>query len=346
MLEYKINRFIKLRLEKGKTIIYINNKPFKQCKYVLIKKRVNDLKDLLEIESIDDLAQQSIDDLTVDLEHSLERAEEGIINIPIEDRFWVHCSNLQVWAENNYNTRLIHSNLAFPLLKRLTEVGDFKAANLFKFEILKRFIDGSDITREFLIEEKYLDHLGEEEFRSVLPIKELSKLEKLEKDLKVSFSFAKDLYYIAGIDGVEPDNLYYYDKLKKANIVALRIYKPDMKRIPEIITDLKELKYLTLSHNDSEHLPKFIGDLKKLKCLDLACNNLETIPESFKYLDSLKELDLWANNFKEVPEVLMVIKSLERIYLRGNPINDFPDRIGKLKKKKDNNYTIDLSNRE
>jgi len=338
MLEYKVNRFIKLRLENGKTSIYINSELFKQCKYVLMSKRVNNLKDLLEIESVDDLAQKSIDDLAEDLEHSLERTEEDIIDIPIEDRFWVHCSNLQVWAENNYDTRLIHSNLAFPLLKKLTEVGDFKAANVFKFEILKRFINGSDTTREFLKEDKYLDHLGEEEFRSVLPIKELSKLEKLEKDLQISFSFAKDLEYITGIDGIEPDNLYYYDKFENANIVGLRIYKTGMKRIPEIISDFKEIKYLTLSHNDSEHLPKSIGDLKKLKCLDLACNNLEAIPESFKDLDSLKELDLWANNFKEVPKVLMNIKSLERIYLRGNPINDVLDKIGKLKKKEDKNY--------
>jgi hypothetical protein len=49
---------------------------------------------------------------------------ETSTNIPPEIRFWAHCSNLETWGENNYDTRLIHSNLAFPLLKKLTEAGD------------------------------------------------------------------------------------------------------------------------------------------------------------------------------------------------------------------------------
>lgn len=54
-----------------------------------------------------------------------------LLNIPVEKinfldeiEFWGHCSNLQVWAENNYDTRLLHRNLSSPLLKQLSDLGD------------------------------------------------------------------------------------------------------------------------------------------------------------------------------------------------------------------------------
>ena len=56
MKEFIINNYIKLKLENGKTNIYVNNKLFRQCKYVLIRKSVNELEDLLILESIDELA--------------------------------------------------------------------------------------------------------------------------------------------------------------------------------------------------------------------------------------------------------------------------------------------------
>ena len=32
-----------------------------------------------------------------------------------------NCSNLQAWVENKYDLRIIHTNLGFPLLKKLAE---------------------------------------------------------------------------------------------------------------------------------------------------------------------------------------------------------------------------------
>ncbi len=218
---------------------------------------------------------RSIDEASEKLENSIEKKETREFNIPPETEFWAHCSNLQAWVENNYDTQLLHNNLAFPLLKRLTAAGDPKALNVFKFEILKRFIEGSDNTREFLNEQKYIDYLSEEEFRSALNIKELSTLEKLEKNLQVGFTFAKNLEYITGIDGIKRDNLYYYDKFNDANITGLRIFKEGLKKIPEMIAHFKKLKYLVLSHNLSESLPDSIGSLNKLELLDLSSNNFE-----------------------------------------------------------------------
>ena len=44
---------------------------------------------------------------------------------------------MQVWAEHNYYTRLLHRDITFPLLKKLTEGGDPLARKVFKEEIAK-----------------------------------------------------------------------------------------------------------------------------------------------------------------------------------------------------------------
>ncbi|HDZ18267.1 hypothetical protein LCGC14_0736600 [marine sediment metagenome] len=69
-----------------------------------------------------------------------------------------------MWAELESNTRLLHSNLAFPLLKKLTEVGDPLAKRVFKEEIAKRLESGYWPVIEFLKNEKYIDLLSREEF--------------------------------------------------------------------------------------------------------------------------------------------------------------------------------------
>ena len=106
----------------------------------------------------------------MELDHSL---------ISPETEFWGHCSNLQAWYESNYDTRILHRNLAFPLLKRLTEEGDTVAKKVFKEEIAKRLETGHPNVVLYLIEEEYLEVLNWEEFYSVIEnprfLKNLSK---------------------------------------------------------------------------------------------------------------------------------------------------------------------------
>lgn len=61
MKEFKVNDFITLRLEDGLTNIYMNGELFDQCVSVITRKKVSETKDLLEIESVDELAEHSID---------------------------------------------------------------------------------------------------------------------------------------------------------------------------------------------------------------------------------------------------------------------------------------------
>lgn len=157
MKDFVVNEYITLRLDSDKTNIYIENKIFNQCKYILLQDlRLDEIGDYVRLfDSVDEQAEM--------LDHSLERPEAKAIRISPRDEFWAHCSNLQIWAENNYDTRLLHSNLAFPLLKELSRHGDLKAQFIFREEIVKRFSSGYLPIALFLILGGYLDSLKESE---------------------------------------------------------------------------------------------------------------------------------------------------------------------------------------
>ncbi len=158
--EFQVNRYITLRLENEETVVYVNDEKFIQCKYLLLNIPKEKIEEYENIESIDEVAEN--------LDKSLEY--ENMINFyfPPELEFWGHCSNLQVWVENDYNSCLLHRNLAFPLLKKLTELGDPLARIVFKEEIAKRFSSGFQSVITYLVEENYLYYLNPEEINCLL----------------------------------------------------------------------------------------------------------------------------------------------------------------------------------
>jgi len=134
MNEFKINEFITLKLENEETNIYIKDQLFNQCKNLLLNIPAENVSSLNEIKSIDEAAEKL---------GWTEDGQMGITegySITPETEFWAHCSNLQLWVESNYNSNLIHSNLAFPLLKELVEVADPITKRVFKEEIAKKFL--------------------------------------------------------------------------------------------------------------------------------------------------------------------------------------------------------------
>ncbi len=76
--------------------------------------------------------------------------------------------NLQAWAENNYDTRLLHRNLAFPLLKRLVDVGDPNARICFAEEIARRAESGYLPVIQFLVMGDYFDYLPPDYINSLV----------------------------------------------------------------------------------------------------------------------------------------------------------------------------------
>jgi len=181
MKEFEINDLLKLKLEDNKTLIYVNNVKIIQCKYLLLNE-LNSVNRNSEVSS----EKLSIDTQSKNLNHSLELVDEEEQNIPPEVEFWAHSSNLQAWYEHSYNTQLLHSNLAFPLLRKLTQAGDKSAEQVFRKEIIKRFREGNLNVMVFLIIEGYLDELSIEDSDDLYQELDLETYKTLQKHLRES----------------------------------------------------------------------------------------------------------------------------------------------------------------
>jgi len=344
--QFKVNDHITLKLKKKKTIVYIDGEEFQQCKYLLLTFPVRKIDLLDEVKSIDDAAEM--------LDKSLERRQEGNgvlqrkSKIPPEMEFWAHCSNLQAWAENDYDTRLLHSNLAFPLLKALTRVGDGKAKKIFKEEIVERYNSGCKNVREFLRRRKYLDYLSRNEFLCLLDdpveIEVISNLEKSLKDAKNRAGRKKKV----GIEikNGKVSNLYLggFNLLKISPLLKKLKYLKDLdlrsnpiKELPDWIGKFQSLKYLNLSNNQLIRLNPSIGKLTQLEKLDLYGNKLKKLPQSIGNLRSLKVLELHNNELESLPESLGNLSFLTKLLVNDNKLKTLPESIGNL------NSLIELS---
>ena len=160
--EYQINDYLTLKLEHKATTIYVEGKPFLQCKFLLLNIPFDKVRDFDDIDSIDEAAEM--------LNHDLEFQNKIKTKIPTETEFWAHCSNLQVWAEYNYNPRLLHSNLAYPLLEAITDAGDPIAKEVFKQETRLRFESFNFSTQQYLLENGYLNYFNKEERKELFKL--------------------------------------------------------------------------------------------------------------------------------------------------------------------------------
>lgn len=310
MQEYRVNEYITLKLENKKTNIYIKDELFQQCKFLLINILAEEVSSLDKINSIDDAA-----DL---LDDSLEEVEGFVYNISPEEEFWAHSSNLQAWYEHGYDTRLLHSNLSFALLRKLYVLGDPLARKKFKEEVAYRFLFGNYKIQDFLKAEHFFRVLSKEEVLSLVDENGIIlKLERyLGKNLKLN-----TLRY------PNPCGIV----IEQGEITWLSLDNTGLKNVPEVIKGLKSLKSLILERNSLATLPEWIGGFSHLESLNISNNRLENIPESIGELRKLKQLNLDHNNLKKVPESIGNLAELEILYLDHNKIRTLPKTLGSLK---------------
>jgi hypothetical protein len=162
---YVLNKYLKLKYEDGKTNIYINDKYFRMCTYLLLNIPQEDVRDYDDIVSIDDAEEV--------LSHKLHGVSNPKIksqnfNINPKEEFIAHCSNLQAWVENDYNTQILHRTLAFPILKELVNAGDPKAKRAYKEELAYRLEANELGVGIFLIQNGYLSDLTDDELEIIV----------------------------------------------------------------------------------------------------------------------------------------------------------------------------------
>ena len=322
MKEFRINKFLTLRLEKGKTVVYVVGKPFDHCKFLLLlipKKRISNLDD---VDSIDEASEQ--------LSHVLEPYDEyddfaTTVGISPDVEFWAHCSNLQTWYENDYDTRLLHSNLSFPLLKRLVDVGDPLAKKVFKEEIAIRLESGYPSVIIYLIVEKYIDYLNREDFLlSILNKEDAFTILEIEKALNIKLSAEYEDFDFGGCNSF----LFHDRKVFGLNLFGINVIKAFRR-----ITELRHIRFLSLNSCNLSKLPHSIEILDTLVSLDVSDNNLFSIPKQLKKLLKLQEVNLaWNNiaNIKNITEIVEKLRYLSRLDLSHNNIKVLPGNIEQL----------------
>lgn len=344
MEEYRINEYITLKLENNKTILYINGIKFEQCKYLLL---INPPREQ-EFDVLD-----SIDEYSDMLDSKLEiRVKPKDLGISHDEEFRAHCSNLQVWEEHDYDSRLLHSNLSFPLLKKLTEVGDPLAKNLFKEEIVKRLESAYPPVIEYLINERYIDYLEKDElYYSLLEpqqadvLSSLSKLGKrtvIEPILRIEEDLNPSLYFVPKERRVVALHLRFFpihklpisaveeiSKLSSLESLQLRDFK--IEGISESFSNLQRLKSLNLNSVYIENFSESITKLRFLEKLDISQNYITKIPDSIEKLIKLKNLNLKGNRIKSLPETFPKLNFLKYLNLSSNRLKFLPESIERLK---------------
>jgi tetratricopeptide (TPR) repeat protein len=169
--QFVINEFLSLKLENGKTYIYIKGKRFIQCIRLFLQIPQEESNLYESVDSIDEATEvfnRYLYDNRIIGPNETDSIGEYDYSFTPEEEFWGHCSNLQTWAEHDYDTRIMHSNLAFQLLKTLAYAGDPKAKFKFKEEIAIRFESGYFSVVVYLLEQGYLLFLDEEELKALL----------------------------------------------------------------------------------------------------------------------------------------------------------------------------------
>ncbi|MHA2037497.1 MAG: leucine-rich repeat domain-containing protein [Promethearchaeota archaeon] len=186
---FKANEYLTLKLEHNQTFIYVRGKRFLQCIRLVLNINQDSMEVYDEIGSIDEaeevykntLYQNRI--VTGPMARPTRNQEH---TISAQQEFWGHCSNIQAWVENDYDTRILYRNMAFPLLKELMIAGDPKAKIVFKEEIAIRFESGYPNVVKYLLTEGYLSYFNKEELNVLFENPKL--LEKAFKDRNLFYT--------------------------------------------------------------------------------------------------------------------------------------------------------------
>ncbi len=270
--------------------------------------------------------------------------------------------------ENNYDTRILDSRIAFQLLKTLVDLGDVKAKSVFKSEIIKRFTSGWPPTIIYLIEQDYLDYFNDTEQEMLFnEIKKgIIKTFKNNNDLPlVKLLIDKGFIYL--LEDKEKENNLFIRALREKCLNLLETQK-DFRTYDDYITanlsyfstpDQREAYYVKRYNWQPdkdvalpiEKLVKWlilkgyfgaltINDVKfhpKLQLIERLYLNRKsdyfdfyTLPKNISLMNSLKVLELREMRIRKLPNSYCNFTSLELLDLERNNIKTLPECLGDL----------------
>lgn len=337
-----------VNLIKNKSVIFIAGREFMTCHFVPLAIPIKIFPKLKHIDSINDVIDN--------LDHSFERTPPKWIHGEKvgELDFFVNCSNLQVWVEHDFDTRLLDYRLSFPLLKALGKI-NIRARMRYREELIERYkasqnIDISGYLKEriehsFSWEEK-LDLLQpseqeivrellknyncyEQDFSFDFKVGTISKLE-LFSNLQIRANGLperlKDLKGINEFD-IMDNNLFSLPEWLKELSTLKKLFIGDnpLKILPSWLPEMTTLENLNLINMSLNKLPENLGALINLQDLCLNYNELKGLPESFRKLKKLKVLNMVGCGLERLPEQVLFLHSLEELDLEQNNLSELPD---------------------
>jgi len=306
--KFKINDYMTIRLIKGKekkrTLIFVKNLPFDQCNFLMLDIPIDEVQFYDEIDSIDEAADR--------LGWTYEGQEDVKYTIDPESEFWGHCSNLQAWTENDYDTRILHSNLSFPLLRKLAEVGDPLARRVLKDEIGKRFESGYPTVVACIIKEGMLDLLTEEE-RSLL----------ISENIHVIFRIIRDVHYQEDVHDLILE--YFSLFLETIDEMKLQDQYHSFYRLVQTVQGSEGIRYIDSIVAKFAFLLENIEKVRDIDIQDGEMDCLSCIKEIARILGVEKEVffeKIETNSFEEACEKL---KETEYFFMVFNGLDDEAD---------------------
>jgi len=293
---FKINQYLELRLEAAKTIIYVSDQKFTQCKLVVF----NLLPD--QILSIDNNLKSMDEFLSQGFTSNIQNKSQ----ISPEEEFWVHCSNIHTWSLNSYDTSLLDSYLAFPLLKKLADAGDLIAKRVFKEEISKRLKTNVPQVLRFLLNEKYDLYLTQEELlSSILNTEDSIALSDIASYLEVKyylvFQFDDLREKFLNIYRSQEDlyNYEYYFSALNGRVLELELFmNKNHALFPRTFNKFKKLERLYLYlDNLGQKMIDFNIKLESLLHLKIFCFGMVKLSNILQNFPNLKSLEIYGEGY-------------------------------------------------
>jgi len=115
------------------------------------------------------------------------------------------------------------------------------------------------------------------------------------------------------------------------NLKELYLGRNNIKNLPPEIGGFHQLRTLTLGRNRLKTLPPEIGDLKNLQILKLGRNRISSLPKEIGHLNRLRKLELDNNQVKILPPEVGQLENLRELELANNPIQELPDSLLQLR---------------
>ena len=105
----------------------------------------------------------------------------------------------------------------------------------------------------------------------------------------------------------------------------------NIRKLPDFLKNLVNLRYLGLNGTKVDFLPPVIGKLRNLKSLYLGQTNIQILPIEMKALTKMEYLALWETQLEVLPDWICSYKNLKGLYLgRDKKLQKLPENIGDL----------------